>query len=59
MAEVHLPGVRYVHTDPAVVLPFADGTSLVLHRDSADQLLVAARTDGAHRDRPASLGTAG
>jgi phytoene dehydrogenase-like protein len=26
-------GLRYVHTDPAVVLPFADGTSLVLHRD--------------------------
>lgn len=26
-------GLRYVHTDPAVVLPFADGSSLVVHRD--------------------------
>lgn len=26
-------GLRYVHTDPAVVLPLADGSSLVMHRD--------------------------
>jgi phytoene dehydrogenase-like protein len=26
-------GLRYVHTDPAVVLPLADGDAIVMHRD--------------------------
>ncbi|MDQ1660566.1 MAG: hypothetical protein QOJ68_546 [Blastococcus sp.] len=38
-------GLRYVHTDPAVVLPFADGTSLVLHRDVDRSAAEIARFD--------------
>lgn len=38
-------GLRYVHTDPAVVLPFADGSSLVMHRD-----LDRTATEIGHRD---------
>ena len=30
-------GLRYVHTDPAVVLPFADGDALAMHRDVAER----------------------
>jgi phytoene dehydrogenase-like protein len=38
-------GLRYVHTDPAVVLPFAGGTSLVLHRDVERSAAEIARFD--------------
>jgi phytoene dehydrogenase-like protein len=38
-------GLRYVHTDPAVVLPFADGTSLVMHRDVDRSAAEIARFD--------------
>jgi phytoene dehydrogenase-like protein len=34
-------GLRYVHTDPAVVLPQADGSTIVVHRDldaTADEI---------------------
>jgi phytoene dehydrogenase-like protein len=36
-------GLRYVHTDPAVVLPLPDGDSLVVHRDLGATLDEVAR----------------
>jgi phytoene dehydrogenase-like protein len=43
-------GLRYVHTDPAVVLPFADGSSLVVHRDVERTAAQIARLDEADAD---------
>jgi phytoene dehydrogenase-like protein len=36
-------GLQYVHTDPAVVLPFRDGSSLVVHRDGERTAMEIAR----------------
>jgi hypothetical protein len=36
-------GLPYVHTDPAVVLPFADGSGLVAHRDAERTAIRIAR----------------
>ncbi len=36
-------GLQYVHTDPAVVLPFDDGSSLVVHRDAERTAIEIAR----------------
>jgi phytoene dehydrogenase-like protein len=38
-------GLRYVHTDPAVVLPMADGDALVMSRDRAETAADLARED--------------
>jgi len=43
-------GLRYVHTDPAVILPFADGSSLVVHRDVERTATEIARLDEADAD---------
>src|SRR5215212_2073160 len=40
-------GLRYVHTDPAVVLPRADGDSIVMARDRAATAAELARADPA------------
>jgi phytoene dehydrogenase-like protein len=46
-------GLRYVHTDPAVVLPLADGDAIVMSRDSAVTAADLAREDA--RDGEAYL----
>jgi phytoene dehydrogenase-like protein len=43
-------GLRYVHTDPAVVLPLADGDALVMSRDRDETAAELARFDGADGD---------
>lgn len=40
-------GLHYVHTDPAVVIPFADGAALVVHRDVRQTASEIARFDEA------------
>ena len=40
-------GLRYVHTDPAVVYPLADGDAIVLHRDRTETAAELARFDTA------------
>ena len=40
-------GLRYVYTDPAVVLPFADGSSFVVHRDAERTATEIAKWSGA------------
>jgi phytoene dehydrogenase-like protein len=40
-------GLRYVHTDPAVVLPLADGDAIVMSRDRAATAAELARFDAA------------
>jgi phytoene dehydrogenase-like protein len=40
-------GLRYVHTDPAVVLPRADGDAIVMSRDRAETAQDLAREDPA------------
>jgi phytoene dehydrogenase-like protein len=43
-------GLRYVHTDPAVVLPLADGDAIVMSRDRAATAAELARFDAADGD---------
>lgn len=43
-------GLRYVHTDPAVVIPFADGATLVVHRDAQRTAAEIAHFDQADAD---------
>lgn len=43
-------GLRYVHTDPAVVLPLADGDAIVQHRDRHATAAELARFDTADGD---------
>ena len=43
-------GLRYVHTDPAVVLPLADGDAIVQHRDRSATAAELARFDPADGD---------
>jgi phytoene dehydrogenase-like protein len=40
-------GLRYVHTDPAVVLPLADGDAIVMSRDAGETAADLAREDTA------------
>ncbi len=43
-------GLHYVHTDPAVVIPFQDGSSFVMHRDverTAEEIARWSEADGA------------
>jgi phytoene dehydrogenase-like protein len=40
-------GLRYVHTDPAVVLPLADGDAIVMSRDRSETAAELARFDPA------------
>ena len=44
-------GLRYVHTDPAVVLPLADGDALVMSRDRAETAADLARVRRRRRRR--------
>jgi phytoene dehydrogenase-like protein len=43
-------GLRYVHTDPAAVLPLADGDAIVMSRDRAATAAELARFDAAYGD---------
>src|SRR4051794_27963910 len=43
-------GLRYVHTDPAMVLPLAGGDAIVLHRDRQATAAELARFDAADGD---------
>jgi phytoene dehydrogenase-like protein len=43
-------GLRYVHTDPAVVMPLPDGDALVMHRDVAATAMELARWSPADAD---------
>jgi phytoene dehydrogenase-like protein len=43
-------GLRYVHTDPAVVLPLVDGDAIVMSRDRAATAAELARWDAADGD---------
>jgi phytoene dehydrogenase-like protein len=43
-------GLRYVHTDPAVVLPIADGDALVMSRDRVETAADLARENAADGD---------